>query len=645
MAFYTLENDVFRRIFEVSDSGIRSVSMVDKRSNLEYLNAPAREFQFSVNDRMFSSWMSSTVRIVDGNTEVNEDAPEFLRAENTPDSLTLVFAVEQLEVAVCYRIYPGICGYRKHITLTNAGMETIKINKLVFDDTCAAPGKTADCDLYAGFNDTPQALCFTCEGNEDIVRGHDEKLQAGWFMGSSAPGILRYMMIYPVWHNAINALNMSSAPFAKFLEPGESFRSPDSIFSMYQGSLTAESSSAGFNALIRKQLPKMNCPEGVMYCTWIPFLKNINHSLITELIGHAAEMNYRYFVLDDGWFTDDDHAVDKEKFPHGLEAVSQAVTQAGMIFGLWLNIGTDYGRKNLPENFFARQYDGKNSRLGFDYSKSGNVLCLGSAYREYVLQELFNLAEKYQVGYFKLDFSSVMSPYGLLPYGCHAKDHKHHRNWEDSFSSMYEGMSYIREQMAEKFPGVIVDFSFETFGTEKPNIAALELSTLHHVTNIAGDDPEIQSIARARKSFCSWLKKLPPERILNGLLAIQGDTGAEAMLTAFAGAPLTAGDLRKLAPEQKERLKKFTAAFNLAAADGHLTQFHTFEPDKLVDGFCRLNEKGNGFAAFFNRRKGGFSFDPPAGVKLTNVETGEGIAAIPGNDCAMFLWETIIQGQ
>lgn len=641
MAFYTLENEVFRRVFEVSASGIRSVSMIDKRSNLEYLPSPAREFQFSLDDRMFSSWMSNIVRIVDGNTEVNEFAPEFIREERSGNTLTFYFTIDGIEAAVSYNIYPGICGYRKHITLKNTRQNDIKINKLVFDDTCAAPGKIANCNLYAGFNDDPQALCFTCEGNEDMVRGHDESLDAGWFMGSSAPGILRYMMIYPVWNNALNALNMSSAPFARILAPGESFRSPDSIFSLYKGSLNDENSAQDFRALIRKQLPEMNCPEGIMYCTWIPFLKNINHDLIVSLIKNAAGLNYRSFVLDDGWFNNDDHAVDKEKFPHGLEVISQSVRDAGMTFGLWLNIGTDYGRKNLPDNFFAKQYDGKNSRLGFDYSKSGNVLCLGSAYREHLLQELYMLAEKYQVGYFKLDFSSVMSPYGLLPYGCHAKDHAHHRNWEDSFGAIYEGMTYIRDKMAEKFPEIIVDFSFETFGTEKPNIAALELSTLHHVTNIAADNPDIQDIAKARKSFYRFLKRLPAERILNGLLAIQGEKYAEAMLTSFAGAPLTAGDLRQLTPEQKERLKKFTAAFNLAAAQGHLTDFRTFEPDKMVDGFCRINEKGNGFAAFFNRRKGGFSFDPPAGIKLTNVENGDTIPSIPGNDCAMFFWENI----
>lgn len=642
MTLYTLENEVFSRVFEVSKSGIRSVSMTDKRSGREYLTIPAREFQFSIDDRMYSSWQSSAIRIVDGNAETNGCAPEFIRVEGSEGELTLFFKVNSIELAVNYWIFPGVCGYRKSLTMKNLSGSKVKIDKVVFDDTCAAPGKLADCDFYTGFNDTPQMPCFTCEGCEDMVRCHNESVDSGWFMGSSAPGVLRYMMIYPVWRNALNALNMSSAPFAVWLEKDEKFTTPESIFSLYSAKFGDESAADDFRALIRKNLPPLPLPEGLMYCTWIPFLKNIDRELVLELIQHAADLNYRSFVLDDGWFSPDDHAVDREKFPNGLEEISRAVREKNMVFGLWLNVGTDYGRKNLPEEFFARQYDGRNSRLGFDYSHSGNVLCLGSSYREKLLDELCTLTEKYQVGYFKLDFSSVNSPYGLLPFGCHAHDHAHHRSWEDSFAAIYEGMEFIRKEMREKFPQVILDFSFEAFGTEKPNIAALELSPLHHVTNIAADDPEIQSISKARQSFYPWLKRLPAERILNGLLAIQGDSCAEAMLSAFAGAPLTAGDLRKLTGENRARLRKFAAAFNRAVADGHLTTFRTFEVGKEVDGFCRLNQKGSGFAAFFNRNELEFAIEVPAGVRLTDVETGSTIPVVSGNDCAMFFWENTL---
>ena len=638
MAFYTVENDLFARTLEVNASGVRSTSMLDKRNHTEYLSSPSREFFFSINDRMFSSWQSASIRLVDGNTEISDSAPQFIRAEKKHSSLSLFFALDNTEVTLTYLTYPGICGYRKHITIKNLSPQIIKINKLAFDDTCACPGKFADCQFFTGFNEAQQPVCFTCEGNEDIIRCHNSRNHSGWIMGSDAPGILRYQMIYPVWHNAVNALNMSSAPFAVYLKPGESFQSPDSIFSLYGSTPDDPDGYREFQLLIRQNLPPLPQNESLMYCTWFPFMKNINATLILDLIDRAADIGFGCFVLDDGWFTMDDHQVDKNKFPGGLEEISTQVRKHGMTFGLWLNVGTDYGLKAPKDEWFAKQYDGKISRLGFDYSNSGNVLCMGSTYRDFLLDTLIDLTQKYQVGYFKLDFSSVMSPYGLLPYGCHAKNHRHHHGWDDSFAAIYDGMTFLKNEMYARFPDLILDFSFEAFGTEKPNIAALELSPLHHVSNISAENPDIQSLPQVRNCFYQWLKKFPPERILNGLIAVNHNSCAEALLTAFSGAPLAAGDLRTLDDNETALLKSFAQAFNRAAANGHMTDFHEFQnlPDG-VDGFKRTNRYGNGFAAFFNHSQETFTFDFPQNCRITNVETNENFISIPPGKCAMFL--------
>ena len=40
-----------------------------------------------------------------------------------------------------------------------------------------------------------------------------------------------------------------------------------------------------------------------MYCTWIPFLKEINEELLAKLARKAGEAGFDILVLDDGWFT------------------------------------------------------------------------------------------------------------------------------------------------------------------------------------------------------------------------------------------------------------------------------------------------------------------------------------------------------
>ena len=633
---YCLINGFIERILDVSEHGVRTVSLKDLNHNTEYIRTPVREYAFAVDDMLYSSYGETRVREVDGNREEFSLLPVFTAVRQESGSLELDFDQGAVQVTLCYRIYPRLCGTRKHLVIRNRSKAAIHLSNLVFDDTSAAPGSFSTCDYYAGSNDRQLSVCFTLEGSEDIVRCHNPELNAGWIMGNSAPGILRYFLIYPHWDNAICGLNMSSAPFANDLEPGESFTTPDSIFALYHGDKSDPGTIRDFRSLIRAELPAMKDREGVMYCTWLPFLKNIDSELTRELAEQAAALGFRTFVLDDGWFNDHDRQVDPIKFPHGLEELAGQVHRAGMRFGLWLNVGTDYGLMNMPEKWFLRRADGKPGRLGFDYSKSHNIFCLGSGYREWIAEQLNNLASRYGVQYFKLDFSSVASPYGITPWGCHSKEHEYHRAWEDSFMAIYEGMKSIRDHLLERHPETSLDFSFEAFGTEMPNIAALELSELHHVSNHSANEPAYQSIERVRKNFYAWLGKLPPERILNGLLSIQGERCAEYLLTSFAGAPLVAGDLRKLSEEQRRRLKRFTQAFNEAAALGSMTEFQVLENEPDFDSFLRVGSDGHGIACCFNRTAKPRIFHGVENVRFINVETGSEELLVPAHDCSMF---------
>jgi len=633
---YRLTNGIVERILEVSGQGVRTISLKDLRHGVEYIREPVREYAFAIDDVLYSSYGEKRVREVDGNVEEFTLTPVFSAVRQHPDALELEFVQGAVQVTLCCKVFPGLCGMRKHLILRNRSRAAIRLSNVVFDDTCAAPGSFSDCDYYAGSDDRRQSVCFTLEGAEDIVRCHDPEANAGWIMGSTAPGVLRYFLIYPHWRNAICGLNMSSAPFAKHLAPGESFTTPDSVFALYHGAENDPETVRDFRRLVRAALPPMKDREGVMYCTWLPFRKNIDSALTRELAGEAAALGFRTFVLDDGWFDGCDRRVDPEKFPRGLEELSDAVHRAGMRFGLWLDVGTDYGLMNMPEEWFLRRADGKPGRLGFDYSKSDHICCLGSGYRHWLAEQLERLAVRYDVQYFKLDFSSVASPYGITPWGCHARGHEYHRGWEDSFAAIYDGMKYVRDVMLERRPGTTVDFSFEAFGTETPNIAALELSELHHVSNHSANEPEIQSIDRVRKNFYAWLGKLPPERILNGLLSLQGTRGAEYLLTSFAGAPLVAGDLRQLPEAVRRRLIRFTQVFNEAAAAGPMTEFQVLENGADFDSFLRVAADGHGIACAFNRGDRARAFRGPERFRFVNAETGPEELSVPAHDCMMF---------
>ncbi|MBO4633358.1 MAG: hypothetical protein J5858_15685, partial [Lentisphaeria bacterium] len=253
--------------------------------------------------------------------------------------------------------------------------------------------------------------------------------------------------------------------------------------------------------------------------------------------------------------------------------------------------------------------------------------------REEILRQTDEIARKYKVDYFKFDASSILSPYGVLPLGCHAKDHEHHHGFVDSIPEMFAGYKYLRDELQRRHPGLLIDFSFESFGCEQPTIAALEYSDLNHLTNDSGIRPSIQSIRRIRRNFYRHTGALPPERLMHGLVSVREENAAEVLLTSFVGAPLISGDLLKLSDGALARLKKLIAAFNLAVENGPLTSFEVVSDHAEQDSFRRYSDSGAEILCVFNHS------DKPQEINRTDLldaESGAPGKIIPPHDCRMF---------
>lgn len=631
-----LHNRFLSRRFCWNENGFFSDSLVNLKTGNEYCRGKGYEFAFSVNGEKIVSYSEPRLREVDGNMECRKDVPRFLgsearRMDETTEELILRFSVEKYGVAVKFscRISSEIPGIVKQLEI-EALKDDLCITELIFDTFNFYPGQFNDCDYFCGSDDAPLPLNFAVEGSADVIRCHNSALKEGFLCGSAAPGPLRRFMGYIHWNSMDVSYSMGSVPFAKYLRKGEVFRADHSFLLLYTGN--AASGDQEFRQLLRMVLPPAVKP-GVMYCTWIPFLKRIQEKLILDLAEKAAGMGFRYFVLDDGWFTNEKRRIDREKFPHGLEFLSGKIRDMGLRFGLWYNIGTSYGDPDTPDSLACRLPDGSLKK-----SDGNKVLCFAGEHRQRVLEELIALAERYHVAYFKLDFSSILSPYAVQPYGCHSREHRYHHGYEDSVIEMYRGLLFLRNELKKRFPDLIVDFSFESFGTERPNIAALEYSDLHHVSNFSGKDRKLQNITKIRKQFYRWFGKLPPERILGGLLVLQNDSAAEYLLTSFTGAPLVSGDLRDLPEEAGKRVGKFTEAFHALADRECLTELEVVLDEDDLDVFIRRGESGHGFLCGFNRRKEDVVLDISTPFACRNVETGETGVRLPAESCGMFIF-------
>ena len=634
---FVMDNGLIRRTMTVNSGGLHTASLINKANSFEYVFDVGSEFSFDVDHKTQHSYSESAVRELDGTVSnaVNSFTCSGYDTFTSPEGKeTLVLHLTkgcQLKVDVCYSMYPGIAGVRKHLEITNISDHPFLIEKLIIDNLLFAPGNPGDCRNYLDF-DREVPPCFSAEAYEDSIRVHNHATGNGYFFGSNIPGIMRTFVYYPQWKQISCSYNRGGACFRKMLEPQQTFVTHESIFAVYKGEFEDASCADAYRKLVRANLPPMPAEEGIMYCTWLPFLHNISEELIGELTDNAAGMGFDYLVIDDGWFKDKSGwQVNEEKFPNGLEIVSEKIRNAGLKFGLWFNIGTDYGAVQCNDTEAA--VTGEGEIKFFNEERSRKVMCFGSNYRYKITEKLIELAEKYHVSYFKLDFSSISSPYNTMEWGCHSREHSFHRNYNDSFLAMYEGMQYLRDELKKRFPDLIVDFSFETFGPARPSAAALEYSEIHHISNMSANKQVFQKIDGIRHAFYQWLKVMPPERILNGLLSIQGENGLEYFLTSLAGAPLVAGDLRKLSTEVKQRIQKCCSAFKQVSGKGALTSFEIVCDTRERDGFIRHADDGRAICCLFNRTNEVWKLDLTG---FRNTETGSSSVEVAPNDCAMF---------
>ncbi len=607
---FRIENNLFLRELTVDGDGLRTISVLNKKNGREYEKRPNEaDFQVTLNTQTVVSFNKPEIHILDGNKVEHEKVLEFAdyrinRVNSGSEILELYFLCPKANarIKVYFQIYPDLPGCVKWMKFECLEGE-LHISRLLFEILNTCPGQFVDAEFYKKQGTVLAPPNFADCGDEDIIQIHNLKLNEGMLVGNSAPGPLRYYMVYPHWGTGISCgYSMSSGEFNKFLKAGENFISDKAYLYLYEGHKDDSGNHNGFRELIRRSLP--TCPDngGVMYCTWLPFLKNINEKLLLDLADRAAALAFTWFVVDDGWFTNNNWQVDAKKFPSGLEAISERVKANGMKFGLWFNIGNDYGAPGSRPEDNARDSHGTPKCFGF--GSNYTCRCMASKHRDFLVDKLGKLAEQYKVDYFKLDFSSILSPYGMTPYGCAATSHDYHHDFSDSVYEQYASMMYCRNELKKRFPNLIIDFSFETFGTETPSIGALMFSELHHASNMNTLKPEILDARKIRNTLYNYATVLPNERILGSLICLQDSRDIEHLLTAFIGTPLIAGDLRLISENTKTEIRNICVNLNNLIASGVLSEFHKFKSDRYIrhdewDGFARYSRSGRGIICLF----------------------------------------------
>jgi hypothetical protein len=246
------------------------------------------------------------------------------------------------------------------------------------------------------------------------------------------------------------------------LAPGATVETPISFFALAKG----DADNAG-NATFRYlrqyvfQAPLSDSPL-VAYCIWLTE-KNSEVPLLKEL-DLAKRVGFDVFYHDATWYEGasvipgmndwtlglGSYQEDKEKFPHGLKNLSDAVHAMGLKFGLWVDPGNvDAARVEsgeIPQEWLA-MIDGKTMGTTHPSLAITKQLCLGDPkVVAWIEKQLGDIIEKWHLDWIKWDPSSTVS------YECNRTDHGHAKT--DGAYAAYRGRQEIMRYLLDRFPNL-----------------------------------------------------------------------------------------------------------------------------------------------------------------------------------------------
>ena len=201
--------------------------------------------------------------------------------------------------------------------------------------------------------------------------------------------------------------------FSWILNPGESFQSPEALVVYSEQGVGGLSRS--FHDLFREHLIPVQWRQQVrpiLLNNWEATYFDFDEAKILDLAKGASALGIEMLVLDDGWFgvrNDDkcglgDWAVNTDKLPSGIKALSHAVHAAGIKFGLWIepemiNKGTKLYEAHpdwLIGDPLRKQSHGRNQYV-LDYSRPEVV--------EGIFKQLIQVFDGSSVDYIKWDMN------------------------------------------------------------------------------------------------------------------------------------------------------------------------------------------------------------------------------------------------
>lgn len=341
------------------------------------------------------------------------------------------------------------------------------------------------------------------------------------------------------------------------LNPGDTFQTPEVVMVYSDEGLNGMSQAFHKlyqNHLIRGEHQYKERP--VLINNWEGTYFDFNEEKILEIADSASKLGVELFVLDDGWFgkRDDDYTslgdwfVYEEKLPNGLKALSDAVHNKGMKFGLWfepemISEDSELYRKHPDWAIHTpgRTKSRGRSQLVLDFSRK--------EVRDNILKQIKAILNEVPIDYIKWDYNRNMTELGSAASGT-APGEVAHRY----MLGLYE----VLEDLVTSYPNVLFESCSGGGGRYDPGMLYYMPQTWTSDNTDAAARLEIQfgtSMIMPISSMGAHVSAVPNHQVnrytsleMRGDVAMSGNLGYEL-------------DVTKLSNKEKEEVKEQIAFY------------------------------------------------------------------------------------
>jgi alpha-galactosidase len=383
--------------------------------------------------------------------------------------------------------------------------------------------------------------------------------QKGLLVASLAPGLLRRFS--PGKYLNIGYTN-GETRFETVLNPGESFESDWAVFCFYENSPTDSS-----YWLIQNRLRPRPLASPLTYCSWIPFMRDINESRIASQIGLAAGLGFEIFLVDDGWQNRcGDWDADPLKFPGGLSALSGFALGRGMDLGLWIGLNVVH-----PDSLVVKEHPdwllrGESGAPVYTEVAEGRMLlcCLDSGFGDWILEKITAQVRQWNLRYLKIDFPLVQDVYFQPPILCHCQAHAH-RTPHSYTLNAYRRLMGICDCLHARFPGLILDLTFEIWGAfHAIDYSMVQSADVTWTSNLVDSiDFPSKAPTDARRLIAPRAQLFPAHHLLTGNLRCDSFDHKESIRAALEGYPCLLGNLAALDRAKADFIKGAFARYKM----------------------------------------------------------------------------------